>query len=145
MAIDEFDGALAELGWKVSEFCRSYLNQWKKKPKAGDETALGNWNGCRVDPPDEPPIPDAFGVAFGDADDLHRRFLEIGQQPGRAAFGRHPVEQEILVSAAVVEEEDHRAVGRPEMLADGALGFLRQHAGVGGVCGGRDPDVEHAV
>ena len=23
MAIDEFDGALAELGWKVSEFCRA--------------------------------------------------------------------------------------------------------------------------
>ena len=23
MAIDEFDGALTELGWKVSEFCRA--------------------------------------------------------------------------------------------------------------------------
>ena len=23
MAIDEFDGALAELGWKVSDFCRA--------------------------------------------------------------------------------------------------------------------------
>ena len=23
MTIDEFDGALAELGWKVSEFCRA--------------------------------------------------------------------------------------------------------------------------
>ena len=44
-----------------NKFGAKYLNQWKPKPKAGDETALGNWNGCRVDPPDEPPIPDAFG------------------------------------------------------------------------------------
>ena len=59
---------------KISEFCRSYLNQWKPKPKAGDETALGNWNGCRVDPPDEPPIPDAFGVALS----LDRTMVSIG-------------------------------------------------------------------
>lgn len=59
---------------KISEFCRSYLNQWKPKPKAGDETALGNWNWCRVDPPDEPPIPDAFGVALS----LDRTMVSIG-------------------------------------------------------------------
>lgn len=47
--------ATIEVAWdkarregKVSEFCRSYLNQWKPKLR-GMRWALGNWNGCRVD------------------------------------------------------------------------------------------------
>ena len=31
---------------KLSNFCRAYLNQWKKKPREGEETALGNWAAC---------------------------------------------------------------------------------------------------
>lgn len=31
---------------KLSDFCRAYLNQWKPKPREGEETALGNWAAC---------------------------------------------------------------------------------------------------
>lgn len=31
---------------KLSDFCRAYLNQWKRKPREGEETALGNWAAC---------------------------------------------------------------------------------------------------
>lgn len=31
---------------RVSDFCRAYLNQWKRKPREGEETALGNWAAC---------------------------------------------------------------------------------------------------
>lgn len=34
---------------KLAEFCRSYLNQWRRKPREGEETALGNWLACAVD------------------------------------------------------------------------------------------------
>lgn len=31
---------------KLSEFRRSFLNQWRKKPREGEETALGDWASC---------------------------------------------------------------------------------------------------
>lgn len=36
---------------KLAEFCRSYLNQWRRKPREGEETALGNWLACAIDLP----------------------------------------------------------------------------------------------
>ena len=57
---------------KLSDFRRAYLNQWRPKPKEGDETALGNWNACHADRLEaedreavlaEPLIPKAVGLA----------------------------------------------------------------------------------
>lgn len=31
---------------KLTDFRRAYLNQWQRKPREGEETALGNWAGC---------------------------------------------------------------------------------------------------
>ena len=41
---------------KLSDFCRAYLNQWKPKPREGEETALGNWIACAVDPEEFTPL-----------------------------------------------------------------------------------------
>ena len=38
-------------GEQTAEFCRSYLNQWRRKPREGEETALGNWLACAIDLP----------------------------------------------------------------------------------------------
>lgn len=32
---------------KLADFRRAYLNQWQRKPREGEETALGNWAACR--------------------------------------------------------------------------------------------------
>lgn len=50
---------------KVSDFCRAYLNQWKRKPREGEETALGNWAACGVDVREDalPPVA-AIGVGM---------------------------------------------------------------------------------
>lgn len=69
---------------KLSDFCRAYLNQWKVKPKEGQETALGDWIGCSVAVPDKAPTPLALGiggslnrghVSFGTCAELHGRTL----------------------------------------------------------------------
>lgn len=66
----EYDAALRS--GKMSDFRRAYLNQWHRKPKAGDETALGNWNACHVSQLEdedreavlaEPLVPKAVGLA----------------------------------------------------------------------------------
>jgi hypothetical protein len=50
---------------KLSDFCRAYLNQWKRKPREGEETALGNWAACGVDiREDAMPRVRAIGVAL---------------------------------------------------------------------------------
>lgn len=41
---------------KLSDFCRAYLNQWKPKPREGEETALGNWAACEVKLTEMPPL-----------------------------------------------------------------------------------------
>ena len=50
---------------KLTEFCRAYLNQWKPKPRPGDETALGNWSACGEGFTDRNPLPPvaAIGVS----------------------------------------------------------------------------------
>ena len=40
----EYDKAVREN--KLSDFSRAFLNQWKPKPREGEETALGNWAAC---------------------------------------------------------------------------------------------------
>lgn len=59
---DEYASAVRS--GKLSNFCRAYLNQWKKKPREGEETALGNWAACSVvvRPSDLPPVA-AFGIS----------------------------------------------------------------------------------
>jgi len=57
----EYDKALREN--KLIEFCRAYLNQWKPKPKPGDETALGNWSDCRGSFDADHPLPPIAAIA----------------------------------------------------------------------------------
>lgn len=53
---------------KLAEFCRSYLNQWRRKPREGEETALGNWLACSVDLP-KTDAPEPRGLAAAVARD----------------------------------------------------------------------------
>jgi hypothetical protein len=49
---------------KLAEFCRSYLNQWKPKPREGEETALGNWLACaREVRVSDAPVPTGLALA----------------------------------------------------------------------------------
>jgi hypothetical protein len=49
---------------KIAEFCRSYLNQWKPKPREGEETALGNWLACaREVRVSDAPVPTGLALA----------------------------------------------------------------------------------
>jgi hypothetical protein len=49
---------------KLSDFCRAYLNQWKPKPREGEETALGNWLACVRDVrASEAPAPKSFALS----------------------------------------------------------------------------------
>lgn len=60
---------------KLSDFCRAYLNQWKRKPREGEETALGNWIACaRAIPLDEVPKVAAVAVAIS----RNREWASIG-------------------------------------------------------------------
>lgn len=47
---------------KIADFCRAYLNQWRPKPKEGEETALGNWASCERELTEMPALR-ALGVA----------------------------------------------------------------------------------
>lgn len=64
---------------KMSDFRRAYLNQWVPKPRAGDETALGNWNACKV-ALEQQPKPVAVGLAGTAAKDAaqDREYGSIG-------------------------------------------------------------------
>lgn len=53
----------AKRSGKISDFCRAYLNQWKRKPKEAEETALGNWGACAAREALVLPRPAAIGVA----------------------------------------------------------------------------------
>ena len=66
---------------------------------------------------------DAVLDVVGDADDLDAGLLERRQRALRAGDDVDAVEQEILVAALVVDEQDLLAVGRPEILPDRALGL----------------------
>jgi len=46
---------------KIADFCRAYLNQWKPKPREGEETAVGNWLACAIEPAEFTPL--GLGVA----------------------------------------------------------------------------------
>lgn len=60
---------------KLAEFCRSYLNQWRPKPREGEETALGNWLACQVDlTADKVPAVECLGAAIA----LGRDYASIG-------------------------------------------------------------------
>lgn len=49
---------------KLSEFRRSFLNQWLRKPREGEETALGNWAACARKGVTQPePVGLAVGVS----------------------------------------------------------------------------------
>lgn len=54
----------AQRSGKLSDFCRAYLNQWKRKPREAEETALGNWGACALREAIVPPKPAAIGVAI---------------------------------------------------------------------------------
>jgi hypothetical protein len=52
----------AQRSGKISDFCRSYLNQWVPKPREAQETAVGDWASCSASM-SEHPQPVAVGVA----------------------------------------------------------------------------------
>lgn len=64
----------AQRSGKISDFCRAYLNQWKRKPREAEETALGNWGACVLREPIGLPIPGAIGVAVS----MDREWASIG-------------------------------------------------------------------
>jgi hypothetical protein len=69
----EYQSAVREN--KLANFCRAYMNQWKPKPREGEETALGNWLACSADVlADEVPAPLCLGAAVA----LGRDFASIG-------------------------------------------------------------------
>jgi len=69
---------------KIADFCRAYLNQWKPKPREGEQTALGNWAACRLpEVPGEPPL-GAVGVAVS----VDREWASVGAV-GVLDDGRH--------------------------------------------------------
>ena len=57
----EYDKALREN--KLTEFSRAYLNQWRPKPRPGDETALGNWSACLGSFTADAPLPAVAAIA----------------------------------------------------------------------------------
>lgn len=60
---------------KLADFKRAYLNQWQRKPREGEETALGNWAGCgQAIGLDDLPAPVAIGVSIS----RDREFASIG-------------------------------------------------------------------
>jgi phage terminase large subunit-like protein len=58
---------------KLADFRRAYLNQWQRKPREGEETALGNWAGCGQ-AVEAFPDPLAIGVSIS----RDREFASIG-------------------------------------------------------------------
>jgi hypothetical protein len=50
---------------KLSHFCRAYLNQWRPKPRMGEETALGDWAACEARVTEFPAVPTCIAVAVG--------------------------------------------------------------------------------
>lgn len=72
---------------KLSDFCRAYLNQWKPKPREGEETALGDWLGCSVPVPAEAPKPLALGIG-GSMDRGHVSFGVCGELDGRMLLAK---------------------------------------------------------
>jgi len=58
---------------KLADFRRAYLNQWQRKPREGEETALGNWAACGQTIR-ELPTPIAIGVSIS----RDREFASIG-------------------------------------------------------------------
>ena len=76
---------------KLAEFCRSYLNQWRRKPREGEETALGNWLACAIDLPKKK-APKPAGLAAAVARDRESAGIAaVGFRDGRpfAAPVRH--------------------------------------------------------
>jgi hypothetical protein len=75
---------------KLSDFRRAYLNQWLPKPREGDETALGNWNACKL-PTDAAPTETPHPLALGVATDVDREHASIGAvsmlEDGRPLLG----------------------------------------------------------
>ena len=63
----------AQRSGKLSDFKRAYLNQWVRKPREGEETALGNWIGCAVEVA-ALPAPAALGLAVS----VDRDFASLG-------------------------------------------------------------------
>ena len=109
--------------------------------------------GCKVEAVDVMPLgiavidpqQDAIGNQRRYLDDLHAGLGERGQRPGRSRRRVDPVEQEILVSAGIVDEQQLARIGRPEILADRALGFGGQRLCGGHVADRRNPQVHHAI
>jgi len=58
---------------KLADFRRAYLNQWQRKPREGEETALGNWAACGQTIKDLP-TPLAIGVGIS----RDREYASIG-------------------------------------------------------------------
>ena len=58
---------------KLADFRRAYLNQWQRRPREGEETALGNWAACGQTVKTLPP-PAAIGVSIS----RDREFSSIG-------------------------------------------------------------------
>ena len=77
--------------------------------------------------------------------DLHPHLFERGKQPLGTIHDIHAVEQEVLVAALVVDEQDLAAARSPEVTADRARLLGCQSLGGGGIARGRDPDIEYAI
>lgn len=58
---------------KLADFRRAYLNQWQRKPREGEETALGNWAACGEQMDD---LPEPRGIGVGISRD--REWSSIG-------------------------------------------------------------------
>jgi hypothetical protein len=88
----EFDKA--RQSGKLSDFCRAYLNQWKPKPRDGEETALGDWSACGA-VLDTAPKPEAIGLAVsldGDSGSIAAATVLESGRVFVAAVDRRPIE-----------------------------------------------------
>lgn len=113
---------------KLAEFRRSYLNQWRRKPREGEETALGNWLACAVDLPKQG-APTPTGLAAAVARDRESAgiaacgFLEDGrpfvapirQAPGVSWVAREAARLSLKLGLSVVV--DAKATGGERLAA----------------------------
>lgn len=94
---------------KLSDFCRAYLNQWKKKPQEAQETALGDWASCAVAVPEDVPVPLALGIGGA----LRREWVsfataaELGDQTFVSKVDRRPGTDWVAAEAVRIQRE-HR-------------------------------------
>ncbi|MNT54321.1 hypothetical protein D3C72_1914780 [compost metagenome] len=88
---------------------------------------------------------DAILHLAANLDDPHARLLERRVADLLAARHVHAVQQEILVAALVLDEQQGLRIGRPEAAADGPHLFFRQRTRLRQVIGRRHPHIEHAI